>query len=183
MMRQGLQDQVGDTIVLLTTMTFTNAMTKYYIVSVPKITRTFFADLVIYTRACILLLPHPSLLWCYWTIGSGHRTPGDDRTWQVIGCRVQRKREKVAGQSKCDNGYECRQSLPDGIVRATAVMLGGNRVLLCCYGNVGHGRASAMRGAGARVVVKEIDPICALQACMERLRVVTRERKVGELTS
>merc|ERR1719412_313480 len=70
-------------------------------------------------------------------------------------------------KSKFDNVYGCRHSLPDGIMRATDVMIGGKRVLICGYGDVGKGSAFAMRGAGARVIVTEVDPICALQACME----------------
>merc|ERR1711983_636050 len=70
-------------------------------------------------------------------------------------------------KSKFDNVYGCRHSLPDGIMRATDVMIGGKRALICGYGDVGKGCAFAMRGAGARVLVTEIDPICALQACME----------------
>merc|ERR1719183_1393197 len=70
-------------------------------------------------------------------------------------------------KSKFDNVYGCRHSLPDGIMRATDVMIGGKRALVCGYGDVGKGCAFALRGAGARVIVIEIDPICALQACME----------------
>merc|ERR1712006_56589 len=71
--------------------------------------------------------------------------------------------------------------LPDGIMRATDVMIGGKRALVCGYGDVGKGCAFAMRGAGARVLVTEIDPICALQACMEGFQVVTMESVVGEI--
>merc|ERR1712037_925379 len=60
-----------------------------------------------------------------------------------------------------------------GIMRATDVMIGGKRALVCGYGDVGKGCAFALRGAGARVLVTEIDPICALQACMEGFQVVT----------
>jgi len=70
-------------------------------------------------------------------------------------------------KAKFDNIYGCRHSLPDGIMRATDVMIGGKRALVCGYGDVGKGCAFAMRGAGARVLITEIDPICALQACME----------------
>merc|ERR1712118_492386 len=73
-------------------------------------------------------------------------------------------------KSKFDNVYGCRHSLPDGIMRATDVMIGGKRVLVCGYGDVGKGSAFAMRGAGARVLITEIDPICALQACMEETK-------------
>merc|ERR1712139_410556 len=84
-------------------------------------------------------------------------------------------------RSKFDNVYGCRHSLPDGIMRATDVMIGGKRALVCGYGDVGKGCAFAMRGAGARVLITEIDPICALQACMEGFQVVTLESVVGEI--
>merc|ERR1712037_857452 len=84
-------------------------------------------------------------------------------------------------KSKFDNVYGCRHSLPDGIMRATDVMIGGKRALVCGYGDVGKGCAFAMRGAGARVLVTEIDPICALQACMEGFQVVTLESVVDEI--
>merc|ERR1711899_476303 len=84
-------------------------------------------------------------------------------------------------KSKFDNVYGCRHSLPDSIMRATDVMIGGKRALVCGYGDVGKGCAFAMRGAGARVLVTEIDPICALQACMEGFQVVTLESVVGEI--
>merc|ERR1711937_832837 len=82
---------------------------------------------------------------------------------------------------KFDNVYGCRHSLPDGIMRATDVMIGGKRALVCGYGDVGKGCAFAMRGGGARVLITEIDPICALQACMEGFQVVTLESVVGEI--
>merc|ERR1711959_329266 len=84
-------------------------------------------------------------------------------------------------KSKFDNVYGCRHSLPDGIMRATDVMIGGKRVLVCGYGEVGKGSAFALRGSGARVLIAEIDPICALQACMEGFQVVTLESVVGEM--
>merc|ERR1711881_376757 len=84
-------------------------------------------------------------------------------------------------KSKFDNVYGCRHSLPDSIMRATDVMIGGKRALICGYGDVGKGCAFAMRGAGARVLVTECDPICALQACMEGFQVVTLESVVGEI--
>merc|ERR1712167_58966 len=80
-----------------------------------------------------------------------------------------------------DNVYGCRHSLPDGIMRATDVMIGGKRVMICGYGDVGKGSAFAMRGAGARVIIAECDPICALQACMEGFQVATLEQVVGEV--
>merc|ERR1711935_61874 len=84
-------------------------------------------------------------------------------------------------KSKFDNVYGCRHSLPDGIMRATDVMIGGNRALICGYGDVGKGSAFALRGCGARVLITEIDPICALQACMEGFQVVTLESVVHEI--
>merc|ERR1711903_365525 len=84
-------------------------------------------------------------------------------------------------KSKFDNVYGCRHSLPDGIMRATDVMIGGKRVLVCGYGDVGKGSAFAMRGAGSRVLIAEIDPICALQACMEGFEVTTLESVVGDM--
>merc|ERR1711988_463102 len=83
-------------------------------------------------------------------------------------------------KSKFDNVYGCRHSLPDSIMRATDVMIGGKRALICGFGDVGKGCAHAMRGCGARVMVTEIDPICALQACMEGFQVVKMESVVGE---
>eukprot|EP01066_Platyproteum_vivax_P007988 Platyproteum_vivax@DN3263_c0_g1_i1.p1 len=70
-------------------------------------------------------------------------------------------------KSKFDNIYGCRHSLPDGIMRATDVMIGGKKVVICGFGDVGKGCAQAMKACGARVTVTEVDPICALQACME----------------
>ena len=74
-------------------------------------------------------------------------------------------------KSKFDNVYGCRHSLPDGIMRATDVMLAGKTVMVCGYGDVGKGSAQAMKNAGARTLVAEIDPICALQATMEGFQV------------
>merc|ERR1712080_266619 len=84
-------------------------------------------------------------------------------------------------KSKFDNVYGCRHSLPDGIMRATDVMIGGKRVMICGYGDVGKGSAFAMRGAGARVLIAECDTICALQACMEGFQVATLESVVNEI--
>ncbi len=78
-------------------------------------------------------------------------------------------------KSKFDNIYGCRHSLPDGIMRATDVMIAGKKVVILGYGDVGKGCAEAMKGCGARVYVTEIDPICALQACMQGYEVVTLE--------
>ncbi len=78
-------------------------------------------------------------------------------------------------KSKFDNLYGCRESLADGIKRATDIMIAGKVVVVCGYGDVGKGCAQSMRGYGARVLVTEIDPICALQAAMEGYEVVTME--------
>jgi adenosylhomocysteinase len=78
-------------------------------------------------------------------------------------------------KSKFDNLYGCRHSLIDGINRATDVMIGGKLAVVCGYGDVGKGCVQSLRGQGARVVVTEIDPICALQAAMEGLQVVRLE--------
>ena len=83
-------------------------------------------------------------------------------------------------KSKFDNVYGCRHSLPDGIMRATDVMLAGKRVVVCGYGDVGKGCAQAMRGQGARVLITEIDPICALQATMEGYQVVRLNDVIAE---
>ena len=79
-------------------------------------------------------------------------------------------------KSKFDNLYGCRESLIDGIKRATDVMIAGKTVVVCGYGDVGKGCAQALRGMGATVWVTEIDPICALQAAMEGYRVVTMDQ-------
>ena len=76
-------------------------------------------------------------------------------------------------KSKFDNIYGCRHSLPDGLMRATDVMLGGKVAVVCGFGEVGKGCAQALRGQGCRVIVTEIDPICALQAAMEGYQVTT----------
>jgi adenosylhomocysteinase len=82
-------------------------------------------------------------------------------------------------KSKFDNLYGCRESLLDGIKRATDVMISGKVGVVCGYGDVGKGCAQALRGAGAQVVVTEVDPICALQAAMEGFRVLTVEDTLG----
>lgn len=86
-------------------------------------------------------------------------------------------------KSKFDNLYGCRESLADGIKRATDVMIAGKIVVVCGYGDVGKGCAQSMKGLGARVLVTEIDPICALQAVMEGYEVTTMEdaAPVGDL--
>ncbi|MBN2438609.1 MAG: adenosylhomocysteinase [Deltaproteobacteria bacterium] len=78
-------------------------------------------------------------------------------------------------KSKFDNLYGCRESLADGIKRATDIMIAGKTVVICGYGDVGKGCAQSLRGFGARVIVVEIDPICALQAAMEGYEVSTLE--------
>jgi adenosylhomocysteinase len=78
-------------------------------------------------------------------------------------------------KSKFDNIYGCRHSVIDGLNRATDVMIAGKLAVICGYGEVGKGCAEALRGQGARVVITEIDPICALQACMAGYQVVTLE--------
>ena len=86
-------------------------------------------------------------------------------------------------KSKFDNIYGCRESLGDGIKRATDVMVAGKVVVVAGYGDVGKGCAQAMRGLGARVIITEIDPICALQACMEGYEVMTMDEaaKIGDI--
>ncbi|MFH1798632.1 MAG: adenosylhomocysteinase [Candidatus Omnitrophota bacterium] len=82
-------------------------------------------------------------------------------------------------KSKFDNFYGCRESLVDGIKRATDVMVAGKVAVICGYGDVGKGSAQSLRGLGARVIVTEIDPICALQASMEGFEVSTVEDTLG----
>merc|ERR1712094_108056 len=84
-------------------------------------------------------------------------------------------------KSKFDNVYGCRHSLTDGIMRATDVMLGGKCALVLGFGDVGKGCAAALKGSGSRVMITEIDPINALQACMEGYQVTTMEKVVGEI--
>ena len=83
-------------------------------------------------------------------------------------------------KSKFDNLYGCRESLADGIKRATDIMLAGKVVVVCGYGDVGKGCAKSLLAYGARVIVTEIDPICALQAAMEGFRVTTIEEALAE---
>ena len=83
-------------------------------------------------------------------------------------------------KSKFDNLYGCRESLADGIKRATDIMIAGKTVIIAGYGDVGKGCAAAMKGLGARVLITEIDPICALQAAMEGFQVVTMEEGAPE---
>jgi adenosylhomocysteinase len=79
-------------------------------------------------------------------------------------------------KSKFDNKYGCKESLVDGIRRATDVMMAGKVAVVCGYGDVGKGSAASLRGAGARVKVTEVDPICALQASMDGFEVVTLDQ-------
>ncbi|NEK57251.1 adenosylhomocysteinase [Geodermatophilus sabuli] len=83
-------------------------------------------------------------------------------------------------KSKFDNLYGCRHSLIDGINRATDVMIGGKVAVVCGYGDVGKGCAESLRGQGARVIVTEIDPICALQAAMHGYEVTTLDEVIGK---
>ncbi|MFC1436360.1 adenosylhomocysteinase [Streptacidiphilus sp. N1-3] len=82
-------------------------------------------------------------------------------------------------KSKFDNKYGCRHSLIDGINRATDVLIGGKVAVVCGYGDVGKGCAESLRGQGARVIITEIDPICALQAAMDGYQVTTLDEVVG----
>jgi adenosylhomocysteinase len=82
-------------------------------------------------------------------------------------------------KSKFDNKYGCRHSLVDGINRATDVLIGGKVAVICGYGDVGKGCAESLQGQGARVIITEIDPICALQAAMDGYQVATLEDVVG----
>ena len=84
-------------------------------------------------------------------------------------------------KSKFDNLYGCKESLVDGIKRATDTMIAGKHCIVCGYGDVGKGSAESLRALGAKVMITEIDPICALQACMEGYDVVTLEDKVSEI--
>ncbi|MGU3644491.1 adenosylhomocysteinase [Microbacterium sp. C23T] len=84
-------------------------------------------------------------------------------------------------KSKFDNKYGIRHSLPDGINRATDVLMGGKVAFVCGYGDVGKGAAEALRGQGARVIVSEVDPICALQAAMDGYQVARLDDVAGEV--
>ena len=106
-------------------------------------------------------------------------TTGVHRLYQMhkegkLGCPAINVNDSVT-KSKFDNLYGCRESLADGIKRATDVMVAGKIIVVCGYGDVGKGCAHAMRGLGARVLITEIDPICALQAAMEGYQVTTLE--------
>merc|ERR1712093_931275 len=84
-------------------------------------------------------------------------------------------------KSKFDNLYGCRHSLQDAIMRATDVMIAGKIACVAGFGDVGKGSAAALRACGARVMVTECDPICALQACMEGYQVAKLESVVSEI--
>eukprot|EP00567_Pseudictyota_dubia_P001614 CAMPEP_0197467352 /NCGR_PEP_ID=MMETSP1175-20131217/65524_1 /TAXON_ID=1003142 /ORGANISM="Triceratium dubium, Strain CCMP147" /LENGTH=370 /DNA_ID=CAMNT_0043003421 /DNA_START=1 /DNA_END=1114 /DNA_ORIENTATION=- len=105
----------------------------------------------------------------------------------LYGCKhslpdgIMRATDVIVTKSKFDNLYGCKHSLPDGIMRATDVMLAGKRVVICGFGDVGKGCAQAMKAAGSVVYVTEVDPICALQACMEGFRVVRLESVIAEV--
>ncbi|HOZ45567.1 MAG TPA: adenosylhomocysteinase [Candidatus Hydrogenedentes bacterium] len=114
-----------------------------------------------------------------WVGVSEETTTGVHRLYQMMGdgkllTRAMNVNDSVT-KSKFDNLYGCRESLADGIKRATDVMMAGKVVVVAGYGDVGKGCAQAMRGLGARVLITEIDPICALQASMEGYQVVTME--------
>jgi len=83
-------------------------------------------------------------------------------------------------KSKFDNKYGCKESLVDSIRRATDIMMAGKVAVVCGYGDVGKGSAASLRGAGARVIVTEIDPICALQAAMDGFKVTTLEKALAD---
>ena len=112
-----------------------------------------------------------------WVGASEETTTGVHRLYQMMRdgkllTRAMNVNDSVT-KSKFDNLYGCRESLADGIKRATDIMVAGKVVVVAGYGDVGKGCAQAMRGLGARVLITEVDPICALQACMEGYEVVT----------
>lgn len=115
---------------------------------------------------------------------SEETTTGVHRLYQML----ERKELRFASinvndsvtKSKFDNLYGCRESLADGIKRGTDIMVAGKTVMVCGYGDVGKGCAQSMRGFGARVIVSEIDPICALQAAMEGFEVNTVENVLDD---
>jgi adenosylhomocysteinase len=98
---------------------------------------------------------------------------------ETLGCSAINVNDSVT-KSKFDNLYGCRESLADGIKRATDVMIAGKLAVVCGYGDVGKGCAQALKNFGARVVVTEVDPICALQAAMEGYSVLRLEDVVSE---
>jgi adenosylhomocysteinase len=115
---------------------------------------------------------------------SEETTTGVHRLYQMmergeLGCAAFNVNDSCT-KSKFDNLYGCRESLLDGLKRATDVMIAGKIAVVCGYGDVGKGCAQSLKGQGARVIVTEIDPICALQAAMEGYQVATLEDVVGE---
>jgi len=115
---------------------------------------------------------------------SEETTTGVHRLYQMmergeLGCPAFNVNDSCT-KSKFDNLYGCRESLLDGLKRATDVMIAGKIAVVCGYGDVGKGCAQSLKGQGARVIVTEIDPICALQAAMEGYQVATLEEIVGE---
>jgi adenosylhomocysteinase len=125
-----------------------------------------------------------------WTkVAAGCRGVSEETTTGVHRLYVMEKEGKLlfpainvndsVTKSKFDNIYGCRHSVVDGLNRATDVMVGGKVAVVCGFGEVGKGCAQALRGQGARVIVTEIDPICALQAAMEGYQVTTLEDVVG----
>ncbi|MEU4228727.1 adenosylhomocysteinase [Nonomuraea sp. NPDC026600] len=134
------------------------------------------------------------------------RTVGDDKRWTTIADSIKGVTEETTTgvhrlyemhktgslrfpainvndsvtKSKFDNKYGCRHSVIDGLNRATDVLIGGKVAVVCGYGDVGKGCADALRGQGARVIVTEIDPICALQAAMDGFQVTTLDEVVGQ---
>ncbi|MCP4131240.1 MAG: adenosylhomocysteinase [bacterium] len=124
------------------------------------------------------------------TIGSKVRGVSEETTTGVLRLYQMAKNNELlfpainvndsVTKSKFDNLYGCRESLADGIKRATDIMVAGKIVVVCGYGDVGKGCAQSMKNFGARVIVTEIDPICALQAAMEGYEVTTLEDAVAE---
>jgi adenosylhomocysteinase len=115
---------------------------------------------------------------------SEETTTGVHRLYQMmergeLGCPAFNVNDSCT-KSKFDNLYGCRESLLDGLKRATDVMIAGKIAVVCGYGDVGKGCAQSLKGQGARVIVTEIDPICALQAAMEGYQVATLEEVVHE---
>jgi adenosylhomocysteinase len=115
---------------------------------------------------------------------SEETTTGVHRLYQMmergeLGCPAFNVNDSCT-KSKFDNLYGCRESLLDGLKRATDVMVAGKIAVVCGYGDVGKGCAQSLKGQGARVIVTEIDPICALQAAMEGYQVATLEDVVGK---
>ena len=115
---------------------------------------------------------------------SEETTTGVHRLYQMmergeLGCPAFNVNDSCT-KSKFDNLYGCRESLLDGLKRATDVMIAGKIAVVCGYGDVGKGCAQSLKGQGARVIVTEIDPICALQAAMEGYKVATLEEVVVE---